>query len=121
MLSSILRLIWSFLRRKFLYRIVSCSTVSKKLGKVNSDDSDKNIWKFPEQLEETELNGPEFVFAKVGKFLKIIWQLILKPIWGQFTIILQTAFTHADPKSTKRQSNQASFCTFGTCLSKSCM
>ena len=34
--------------------------------------------------------------------------------WVNFTNIICTAFTCADPKSAKRQSSQSAFCAFGT-------
>ena len=38
-----------------------------------------------------------------------------------FTITLLAGFTCLHHKSAKRQSNQAAFCTFGTCSRKSCV
>ena len=47
---------------------------------------------------------------------------VLKRSGVNFTIILRPAFMPTDPKSAKRQSNQAAFCTFGIlgCIRKRC-
>ena len=90
-------------------------------GGIRSENNDvcgcqvfeNGSWNFTSNLKECQTNAA----SPVVKNSKRKDVLLIEGV--NFTNILRKAFKHTDPKSAKRQSTQAAFCTFGICRRKS--